>query len=292
MRKTLITLIASLSVLLCTAPVLSAQKDTLRVSTLFTSHIIFSSDITYANRSNDTVLRSMIVEQNRNMIAVRANAPFTEPCSISALESNGRMWTFIVVYDKNPSNLIVDTRTFGGDSDSSASKASSSESLRTKRGTAKSASTWKPGSAPLLSEVHAMKRSLYHIQSKEYGIALSCDNIFSYSDITYIVLSVANGSGISYSVANATFVVESRTRRKRVVTDDETVMPTSRYGNLSAGPGESASIVYSFDKLTLSKNQVLKIYFYEDIGKREQVLVISPADINRARTLMSREDRQ
>lgn len=110
MRKTLITLIASLSVLLCTAPVLSAQKDTLRVSTLFTSHIIFSSDITYANRSNDTVLRSMIVEQNRNMIAVRANAPFTEPCSISALESNGRMWTFIVVYEKNPSNLIVDTR--------------------------------------------------------------------------------------------------------------------------------------------------------------------------------------
>ena len=60
---------------------------------------------------------------------------------------------------------------------------------------------------------------------------------------------------------------------------------TSVYGSLAAGPGQKGKIVYSFDKMTLSKEQVLKIYLYENGGQRNLVMTVSPSDINRAKSL-------
>jgi len=39
--------------------------------------------------------------------------------------------------------------------------------------------------------------------------------------------------------------------------------------------------VYSFDKLTISKDQVLKIYIYEESGQRNLEMTISAKEINR-----------
>ena len=279
----------------------SAQSDTLRVSAHFTSHVIFSTDVTYADMSNSRSIAAKVIEQNKNMIAVKAREPFTEPCSISALESNGRMWTFVVVFDDSPSKLIVDTRERERikaresqpemkDENADDGKRNGRKRERkvpaNKRTDSQTASTWKTGDAPTLDEVSSLSREVFHIGTSGYGLSVMCENLYSYSDITYMVLSVRNGSGISYSVADATFVIESRKQSKRTVSYDQTVFPRSRYGSLSAGPGEEGKIVYSFDKMTLSKDQVLRIYLYEEGGQRNLVMTVSPSDINKAKSIM------
>lgn len=279
----------------------SAQSDTLRVSAHFTSHVIFSTDVTYADMSNSRSIAAKVIEQNKNMIAVKAREPFTEPCSISALESNGRMWTFVVVFDDSPSKLIVDTRERerikaresqpelqdeNVDKDKRNGRKRERKVPAKKRTDGQTASTWKTGDAPTLDEVSSLSREVFHIGTSGYGISVMCENLYSYSDITYMVLSVRNGSGISYSVADATFVIESRKQSKRTVSYDQTVFPRSRYGSLSAGPGENGKIVYSFDKMTLSKDQVLRIYLYEEGGQRNLVMTVSPSDINKAKSIM------
>ncbi len=395
-------LAASLLALLAGAFGAAAQQDTLQVSSRYTSHVIFSTDVTYADMSNTQSITAKVVEQNKNMIAVRARGVFTEPCSISALESNGRMWTFIVVYRDSPEQLIVDTReqrrrpqpepapapsssssyqnggqqtrpaeresysredTGGGQRSSysarddrraqreqeiaraeqqrlaeeqeradrkaqkkadrqarreqyaqeysdyegggsvfssgksskasnKASKSSSGSYSRSSRGDAydggygaSNVSTWKQGDAPMLSDVAEMPRKLYHIGTSGYGVDVQVENIYSYSDITYMVISVENGSGISWDVTDATFVIESRRQTKRTVSYDQTVFPKSRYGTLGAGPGSAGRIVYSFDKMTLSEDQVLKVYLYESSGQRNLVMTVSPDDVNRAKSL-------
>ena len=288
MRKTVIT--AAVSLLISVAA--SAQSDTLRVSARYTSHVIFSTDITYADKSDGGNIAAKVVEQNKNMIALKARGPFTEPCSVSALESNGRMWTFIVVYDDSPEKLIVDTRRKETEVSSDSGKQEEEKpNTSGKKGSRKSsekertASTWKSGDAPTLDEVSKMGRELYHIGTAGYGVNVLCENIYSYSDITYMVFSVDNTSGISYDVTDATFVIESRKRSKRTVAYDQTIFPRSRYGSLAAGPGRKGKIVYSFDKMTLSKEQVLKVYLYENGGQRNLVMTVSPSDINRAKSL-------
>ena len=61
-------------------------------------------------------------------------------------------------------------------------------------------------------------------------------------------------------------------------------LPKSRYGTLSCASKTSTRIGYSLDKGPFSKDQVLRVFFYEQGGQRELVLTIDAADINRAKT--------
>ena len=92
-----------------------------------------------------------------------------------------------------------------------------------------------------------------------------CENIISYSDMTYIVLSLENRSSVSHNITDATFVVESK-KSKRSVVFEQTLFPKNRHGSLSTGAGQKQIMVYSLDKQTLSENQVIKVYLYEEGG--------------------------
>ncbi len=260
--------------------VCSAQRDTLYVSADYTSHVIFSSDLTYADLSNSRFVIARIIEKNKNLLALKAREPFSGSCSVSALESNGTMHTFIVVYKQKPSDLVVDMRErrLPGDVGMGGITVPGSRS-------AENVSTWKTGSAPLLEDVYTYPQRLFHIGERDYDIEVLCEDIFTYSDITYIILSLNNRSGISYTMNDASFVRENRKRvGKRSIANEGPVFIRSRYGSLSAGPGEYTRIVYSFDKMSFYKNQVLRVYFYEEGGQRNLVLNISANDINKARS--------
>lgn len=260
--------------------VCSAQRDTLYVSADYTSHVIFSSDLTYADLSNSRFVIARIIEKNKNLLALKAREPFSGSCSVSALESSGTMHTFIVVYKQKPSDLVVDMRErrLPGDVGMGGITVPGSRS-------AENVSTWKTGSAPLLEDVYTYPQRLFHIGERDYDIEVLCEDIFTYSDITYIILSLNNRSGISYTMNDASFVRENRKRvGKRSIANEGPVFIRSRYGSLSAGPGEYTRIVYSFDKMSFYKNQVLRVYFYEEGGQRNLVLNISANDINKARS--------
>lgn len=260
--------------------VCSAQRDTLYVSADYTSHVIFSSDLTYADLSNSRFVIARIIEKNKNLLALKAREPFSGSCSVSALESNGTMHTFIVVYKQKPSDLVVDMRERRLPSDAGMGGITVPGSR-----SAENVSTWKTGSAPLLEDVYTYPQRLYHIGERDYDIEVLCEDIFTYSDITYIILSLNNRSGISYTMNDASFVRENRKRvGKRSIANEGPVFIRSRYGSLSAGPGEYTRIVYSFDKMSFYKNQLLRVYFYEEGGQRNLVLNISANDINKARS--------
>ena len=90
---------------------LHAQEvDTLHLSTLYTTHVVFRSDLVYADLSNTRLVAAKIVDQNRTMLALKAREPFEVPSSVSALESDGTIHTFVVAYREHPDRLVVDMR--------------------------------------------------------------------------------------------------------------------------------------------------------------------------------------
>ena len=262
MKRLIILLISALSAGVC-----FAQTDTLKISSAYTTHLIFSSDIVYADLSSPVDVVAKIIEQNRNLLAVKARGPFENSTSISALESNGTMHTFIVGYDPYPEQLVIDMR---------ANRASEQESSHREVGRGSKAD------APELSEMTTARQKLFHIGARKYGITLLCEEIVSYSDITFVLLSVRNRSSVSYNVTDGTFVMESKKKGKRAVSFEKGIQPKNRHGSLSAAPGETVKIAYSFDKLTLASDQVLKVYLYEEGGQRNLDLTLSARDINNA----------
>lgn len=246
-----------------------AQTDTLKISTAYTTHVIFSTDVTYADLSNNRIVAAKIVEHNRNILAIKAKCPFDEYTSVSALEANGTMHTYIVRYEENPRELIIDER----NSEASTSKGGE---MRT------NVTSNRRSDAPTLSQMSSSDQRIHHIGSRAYGIIALCENIVSYSDITYITLSIRNKSGVSYDIKDATFVLESKKRNKRSVVIEKTIFPEGRHGSLNCPVGEKAKMAYSFKKITLSKDQVLKIYLYEHGGQRNLEMTIDTNDINKA----------
>lgn len=262
-----------------TAVAASAQpSDTLYVSDRFTTHLIFNTDLIYADLSNSQAMAAKILDQSKNMMAMKARSPFATPLSVSALESNGVMHTFIVLFDQNPGQLIYDCRP----------EAAAAVAAEPRKGTGRSsgAGLYRKGDAPLLRDVVEAGQSLWHLSTRQYDIRVTCTNILSYSDITYFVFNVTNGSGVSYECADATFVVESRKKSKKSVVYDKNLFPKSKWGTLSCAPGETTAIGYSLDKISLAKDQVLRVYFYESGGQRELMLTIDSKDINKAKTTL------
>lgn len=255
----------------------AAQVDTIYISTLYTTHIVFATDLTYADLSNQRDITGKIVEQNKNMLAIKARNTFTTTASVTALESNGNIHTFILANDENTKDLIIDTRVKAA---SAGEKTSVSEPSEKQGPSGVAVSNLRSQDAPVLSDVITYKQGLFHVSKKVNNIRLTCENIFSYSDVTYVTLHLRNDSGVSYEATDATFIVESRNKGKRKIVYEQNLYPKNRFGTLTAPPGAETRMAYSLDKITLSNDQVLKIYLYESGGQRNLVLTLTPDDVN------------
>ena len=127
-----------------------------------------------------------------------------------------------------------------------------------------------------------IKQNLYHTAVRDYHLLFSCENIFAYSDMTYIVLSLKNNSNISYETEDAVFILETKQKGRRKIPEESTLIAKNKAGNLTVGPHAESRAAYSFDKITLASNQQICVYLYESGGRRELVLTLTAADINGA----------
>lgn len=279
------------------APAAAQRTDTLVVSDLYVSHIIFPSDISYYTWSGDEYIKVKLVGENSNIIAMKANAPFDVPCSVSCLESSGTMHTFIIRYTRNPSVLIYDRRSerntmMAPQQSSGRSEGFSGTVTDPFSGSAPgqaqgvNSSNWKGSMAPPMSFIAEYPRGLFHLGVKNYGIEIHCTNIFVHNDITYLAFSIFNGSGISYVLDNMSFNISEKggkTRRSRRTVVSSPVFARSRWGANTVAPGATVNFAFSFDKLTLVRKQVLEVEFFEKGGSRAFNMTIPGKDINGAR---------
>lgn len=275
------------------------EQDTIYVSCSQTVHVRFGSDLLYVNLGDD-VLVARTADRNKDFLAVKAVREFDFTTSIFCIESDGDVHSFPVRYSERPVNLMVDARGLlkrsssgGHDVMQYMSGACGSEDIpegllpigHACDDTAIGNGTMQNdcGTCP---EVPAdLKKQIYHIGHKEYGIMLTCDNIFYKDDVLYLVLWVVNGSAVSYVFSEPRFALESRKKVKRGLEYEKVIVPRRIYGENKVTPGCSARVVASFDKISLLKSQVLKIYFYENGGARNFILTLDMKDVNGAGTL-------
>ena len=240
--------------------------DTVYISTLSTTHIRFSSELKYVDLSNK-VLSARIVEGSKDIVAVKAKEAFEFTTTMSCLEADGGLHTFIVAYDERPKVLIVDMRRSPvrpGMTDMTKPRVTDlvQEDLDEKVGV-----------------LDSLEREIYHIGDVAYDIKILCENVIIKDDVTYIDLSIENGSAVSYSMSSPRFVIESKRKTKRGLVYEKQLFPKHTSGETVTAPGTVSRMEFSFDKVTLVKGQVFRIYLYEDGGPRNFVLSFGVKDL-------------
>ena len=136
-----------------------------------------------------------------------------------------------------------------------------------------------------LSDYAAMKQELYHLGTRGYGIDILCENIFVKDDVLFLLISLKNGSAVSYELSAPRFAVESRRHTKRGLQYEKAVFPKQSYGLGVVQPDSVGKLVFTFDKIALVKGQVFRVYFYEKGGARNLVVTMNGKDVNGARRL-------
>lgn len=256
-------------------------QDTLYISTTQVVHLRFTSELKYVNLGNKAIV-AKIVDGSKDFVAVKAREPFDFCTSMSCLESTGAMHTFLVAYREHPSRLEVDTR--GG-------HMGTTSGTRIGTGLAQEVSAVAPAdstfslSPKTFEDIVAMKREIYHLGAQGYGIEVLCEHIFVKDDVLFLLLSVHNKSAVSYSLTAPRFAVESKRRTKRGLQYEKAVFPKQSYGLGTIQPDSVGKLVFTFDKLSLTRGQVFRLYFYENGGARNLTVTLGINDVNGARRL-------
>lgn len=254
-------------------------QDTLFISTSQTVHLRFSSELKYVNLGNKAII-AKIVDGSKDFVAVKAREPFDFCTSMSCLESTGAMHTFLVSYREHPSRLEVDTRFsdahMGTGSDARMGTAGPAEGL-----SAPADSSSFSG----LKNYASMKQELYHIGTSGYGIDILCENIFYKGDVLFLLISLKNDSPVSYELSTPRFAIESKRLGKRGLQYEKAIFPKASYGLGTVPPGGVGKLVFTFDKISLVRGQVFRVYFYEKGGARNLVMTMNIKDINKAKRL-------
>ena len=247
---------------LCSGVAYAQAPDTLFISTTQVVHIRFGSELKYVNLGNKAIV-AKIVDGSKDYVAVKAREPFDICTSMSCLESTGTMHTFLVAYREHPSRL--DYFSF-----SSPSYADGGPSA----------------SSPIEFEsLVSMQPELFHLGTSGYGIDILCENIFYKEDVLFLLISLKNGSAVSYGLSDPRFSVESKRRTKRGLQYEKAIFPRQAYGLGVVQPDATGKMVFTFDKVSLTRGQVFRIYFYERGGARNFVLTLGMNDINKAKRL-------
>ena len=251
---------------LCSGIASAQAPDTLLISTTQVVHIRFGSELKYVNLGNKAIV-AKIVDGSKDYVAVKAREPFDICTSMSCLESTGAMHTFLVAYREHPSRLDIDPR------ESSSSFSSSHY-----------ADGGPSASSPIAFEdLVSMKPELFHLGTSGYGIDILCENIFYKDDVLFLLISLKNGSAVSYGLSDPRFSVESKRRTKRGLQYEKAIFPRQAYGLGVIQPDATGKMVFTFDKVSLTRGQVFRIYFYERGGARNLILTLSQRDINGAK---------
>ena len=249
----------------------ASSIDTVYISTMSTTHIRFSSELKYVDLSNK-VLSARIVEGSKDIVAVKAKEVFDFTTTMSCLEADGRLHTYVVAYDESPDVLIVDMR-------KPSVKLGMADLQKHIVGDQFTDST----AVSVFEGLSQLERGIYHIGDVQYDIRIMCENIAIKDDVTYLVLNIENNSAVSYAMSSPRFVIESKRKTKRGLVYEKQIFPRHCYGEGVTAPHTASRIVYSFDKVTLAKGQVFRIYFYEDGGPRNFVLSFGMKDLRNSR---------
>ena len=282
--------------------------DTLFISTTQVVHLRFGSELKYVNLGNKAIV-AKIVDGSKDYVAVKAREPFDICTSMSCLESTGAMHTFLVAYREHPSRLDIDTRCTAASpeapasgeaaspfndrrsfSSSSLGRGSATSSSLTRSSVSFSSSSYADGGPSASSPIEfkslvSMKPELFHLGTSGYGIDILCENIFYKDDVLFLLISLKNGSAVSYALSDPRFSIESKRRTKRGLQYEKAIFPRQAYGLGVVQPDATGKMVFTFDKVSLTRGQVFRIYFYERGGARNFVLTLGMNDVNKAKRL-------
>jgi conjugative transposon TraN protein len=245
-----------------------------------TTNIIFPTPVKTVDRGSADVLAQR-AEGVENVLRVKADREGFEQTNLSVITGDGKLYTFLLEYNKNPSTLTINLnleglKATGGSVSFNGTNGQVGQNAYVVFEDVKvSDSQLKSTSAAIAKE----KRFIKKVGEEQNGILFALRGIYIKENVIYYQLYVKNHSNINYDVDFIKFYIRDKKLVKRTATQDIEVPSIFEYNPASTIAGNTdLTKVFALQKFTIPDDKDLVIELYEKNGGRHTKLVV-PNDV-------------
>jgi conjugative transposon TraN protein len=250
----------------CLNGICQSRNDTLDITFLKTTSLIFDYPIINVDRGSRDVLAQKVREVDNTLQIKAARRSFPET-NLTVITADGKLHHFYVCYSEEPQ-----TQTFKIDSTDVEIKFK--ERLNVKEFQRKSDRI-----------LRGRKHSAVENVSK-YKIKFSLNGIYIDDDVIFYQVQIKNKSNINYDIQSLRFFIRDKQKLKRTASQEDELFPLYVKDKISKINGRaSASIVYALQKFTIPNAETLDIELFEKNGGRNLRLRIDNQAIVKAEWL-------
>ncbi|GGF27157.1 conjugative transposon protein TraN [Hymenobacter cavernae] len=241
-----------------------------------TTHLIFPSAVTYVDLGSGSIIADK-AQGAENIVKVKANAASFAQTNMTVLTSDGKLYSFLVDYERDPKIINVNFAgaAVGGGGVPVVQASKAAQAKNSMESTA--------------AEVAAKKRTVRRHDVRKDDITLGLHGLYTADDLFYFQLYMFNKSNIGYDIDFVKFYVRDKKTVKRTAVQESEVAPRYVYNSgRSAFAGNTLlERVYVYPKFTIPDDKQLVVEMFEKGGGRHLSLKITNQDILKARMLSS-----
>lgn len=252
---------------------LAQQQVSLRmgITTDKTTSLLFPAAIRHVDLGTQDVLAEQVSEAE-NLLLVKAGQADFKETNLTVVTADGRLYSFNVVYDPNPSMLVHRL---------SASVASNRADINFQD------ELMKPQDLEAYSKgIIDNHRSMRGIADASWDVMARVDGIYIKDRVIFYQLLLDNQSTINYDIDFIRFYIRDKKKSKRTANQEIELKPLFTAGNIISVVGMCQQTVsFALEKFTLPDAKYLAIEIMEKNGGRHLKLRIFNRKIVRARVL-------
>lgn len=247
-----------------------------------TTNIVFPTPIKTVDRGSADILAQR-ADGVENVLRVKADKENFEQTNLSVITGDGKLYTFLVDFNKNPTTLTVNLNLeglkasggavlFGGGTGTGQVGQNSYivfEDVKV------SDTQLKTTSAAIAKQSRFIKK----VGEEQNKILFALRGIYIKDNVIYYQLYIQNRSNINYDVDFIKFYVRDKKLIKRTATQDIEIPFIYEYNPSTTIAGNTElTKVFALQKFTIPDDKDLVIELYEKNGGRHSKLVV-PNDV-------------
>ena len=220
----------------------NAQVTTLEVTTNKTTSLLFPSAILSIDRGSEHIL---VQKSTAQVLKVKADSVFADTTNLTVITTDGKLYSFLVVYNSSPSVLTFDL---------GAGKNILGDTVLT----------------ALAQRVRAMDHRLYGVRYSSGLVLLRLQGVYTNGNVIAVKLRIDNRSTLSYEIGDVSALLSGgSSAKRRAVQDREIPILVSDKATNTVREKQSLVLVVIVPKAGLVPGQTLQIHVQEKGSDRQ-----------------------
>jgi conjugative transposon TraN protein len=242
-----------------------------------TTNLIFPAPITSIDRGSEDIIVEKAVGVE-NILRVKADVKVFEETNLSVITKDGKLYSFLVNYNNNPSYLNVNIE--------STIPPNNLASVQTEEGIVSSIVMTEQNLKIYCENAISREANIYRVKDKASKMSLSLTGFYVKENVMFCRLTIANASQINFDVEQFRLYIRDKEQSKRTATQENEIIPLYILGDTSEIKGTAKdTLVIAVPKFTIPDGKYLAIEIMESNGGRHLALRVKNRHVVKAKSL-------